>query len=50
MGGRGRATGRAHTLFSRRMNNQFRTVSNKGNPTVYLKHSIAMAATGVDAM
>ena len=32
------------------LNNRFRTVSNKGNPTVYLKHSIAMAATGVDAM
>ena len=44
------AGNRRRVLFSRRLNNQFRTVSNKGNPTVYLKHSIAMAATGVDAM
>ena len=32
------------------LNNQFRTVTNRGNPTVYLKHSIAMVTTDVNAM
>ena len=32
------------------MNNQLRTGADKGNPTVYLKQSIAMAGDGVDAM
>ena len=32
------------------VNNQLRTGPDKGNPTVYLKQSIAMASEGVDAM
>ena len=32
------------------MNNQLRTGTDKGNPTVYLKQSIAMVVTDVDAM
>lgn len=32
------------------VNNRFRTVTNRGNPTVYLKHSIAMVTTDVNAM
>jgi len=39
------------SLFSTTaVNNQFRTVTNRGNPTVYLKHSIAMVTTDVNAM
>ena len=32
------------------INNRLRTGTEKGNPTVLLKQSIAMAGNGVDAM